>query len=213
MVPGRDSRHQSSQVQTSSTLSPPGQVLGLKTSNATTSGMSLAWTPPASGGTVSSYTIQYCVSGTSSWVMATSSFTSTCYTVTALLPTTSYEFEVTASNAAGTGPASNVAIANTLAGNSVTSVTWNVTPSGSYTHGNGAIGVNAQILPSSAPVQFGFSTSPTVPPTSWTPGSYVNSSLWGAYVNTPSVSGTWYAWVEGTDGSMPTAFPTGFAVT
>lgn len=145
--------------------------------------------------------------------MATSSFTSTCYTVTALLPTTSYEFEVTASNAAGTGPASNVAIANTLAGNSVTSVTWNVTPSGSYTHGNGAIGVNAQILPSSAPVQFGFSTSPTVPPTSWTPGSYVNSSLWGAYVNTPSVSGTWYAWVEGTDGSMPTAFPTGFAVT
>jgi hypothetical protein len=41
----------------------------------------------------------------------------------------------------------------------------------------------------------------------------VNSSLWGAYVNTPSVSGTWYAWTEGTDGSMPTAFPTGFAVT
>jgi hypothetical protein len=138
---------------------------------------------------------------------------STSYGVTALLPATSYDFEVIASNAAGTGPASNAVVASTVVGNSVTSITWNVAPSGSYTHGNGAIGMNAQILPSSAPVQFGFSTSPTEPPTNWILGSYVNTNLWGAYVNTPSVSGTWYAWVEGIDGSMPTVCPAGFSVT
>jgi hypothetical protein len=43
--------------------------------------------------------------------------------------------------------------------------------------------------------------------------SYVNTNLWGAYVNTPSAPGTWYGWVEGTDGSAPTAYPTGFSVT
>ncbi len=43
--------------------------------------------------------------------------------------------------------------------------------------------------------------------------AYVNTNLWGAYVNTPSVPGTWYAWAEGTDGSTPTVYPTGFSVT
>ncbi len=42
---------------------------------------------------------------------------------------------------------------------SVSSITWNVVPSGSYTAGNGSIGVNAHVSPPTAPVQFGFSTS------------------------------------------------------
>ena len=41
----------------------------------------------------------------------------------------------------------------------------------------------------------------------------VNSDLWGAYVSTPASAGTWYAWVEGTDGSKPTVCPTPFTVT
>ena|ERR1700733_10940714 len=41
----------------------------------------------------------------------------------------------------------------------------------------------------------------------------VNSDLWGAYVNTPGTPGTWYAWVEGTSGSMPTVYATPFTVT
>lgn len=41
----------------------------------------------------------------------------------------------------------------------------------------------------------------------------VNTDLWGAYVATPSVAGTWYSWVEGTDGSLPTVYPTPFSVT
>lgn len=41
----------------------------------------------------------------------------------------------------------------------------------------------------------------------------VNTNLWGAYVSTPASAGTWYAWVEGTDGSKPTVYPTPFTVT
>jgi hypothetical protein len=197
---------------TSGSLSPPGQVTGLTTSNATTSGISLTWSTPGSGGTVSSYTIQYRVSGTTTWSTGVSGLTSTSFAVTGLLPATNYNFEVLAVNTAGIGPASSVATESTIVGSSVTSITWNTTPSGSYTHGVSAIGINAQISPSSAPVQFGFSTSLTTPPTSWTIGSYINASLWGAYVTTPSVPGTWYAWVEGTDGSMLTVYPTGFSV-
>jgi hypothetical protein len=51
------------------------------------------------------------------------------------------------------------------------------------------------------------------------PGSakstYVNvsSDLWGQYVATPASAGIWYGWVEGSDGSMPTVYPTPFTVT
>jgi len=41
----------------------------------------------------------------------------------------------------------------------------------------------------------------------------VNTDLWGAYVSTPGISGNWYAWVEGTDGSKPTVYPIAFTVT
>ena len=199
---------------TTGTLSSPGQATGLIASNPTTTAISLAWSAPASGGTVASYTVQYRVSGTTSWSTAISGLSATSFTVTSLTPATSYDFEVLAVNAVGTGPASAAATASTAASsNSVTSITWVMVPSGSYTHGTGSIGVNAQISPSTAPVQFGFSTSLTVPPSTWTAGTYVNTDLWGAYVNTPSVAGTYYAWAEGTDGSAPTVYSTAFSVT
>ena len=53
----------------------------------------------------------------------------------------------------------------------------------------------------------------TTPPDSWTVATYVNTDLWGAYVSTPATAGTWYAWVEGTDGSRQTVYPVAFAVT
>jgi hypothetical protein len=113
---------------------------------------------------------------------------------------------VFATIAGGTGGGSAVAGA-------VTAVTWGMWPSGSYTHGAGSIGVNAHITPSTAAVQFGFSTSATTPPAICTVATYVNTDLWGAYVSTPGTAGTWYAWVEGTDGSKPTVYPTPFTVT
>ena len=103
--------------------------------------------------------------------------------------------------------------ANTAAAALVTSITWNLAPSGPYVHGSGSIGINAHVTPSSAAVQFGFSTSATVPPVSWVAGSFVTSDIWAAYVNTPATAGTWYAWAQGTDGSASTVYPTGFTVT
>ena len=85
------------------------------------------------------------------------------------------------------GPASSTITAVTLAASqSVSSVTWNLLPNGPYTHASGAIGVNAHISPGSSPVQFGFSLSTSIPPSSWTAANLVNSDLWGAYVPTPS---------------------------
>jgi len=199
---------------TSETLTPPGQVTGLVASNPTANTISLTWSAPSSGGAVSNYTLQDRVSGTTSWSTAASGVSTTSFTVTGLSSATSYDFAVLAMNSAGPGAASTTATASTIAAvNSVTSITWNIVPSGSYTHGSGAIGVNAQISPSTAPVQFGFSTSLAVPPTTWTAGTFVNSNLWGAYVNTPAAAGAYYAWAEGMDGSSPTAYPTAFSVT
>ena len=172
-----------SSLKTSGALGPPRSVTALTTSNATTSGMSLAWSPPGSGGAASSYTIQYRVSGTTSWSTAVSGLASASFAVTGLLPATSYHFEVLAVNAAGTGPASSVTTASTAAGNSVTSITWNVTPSGSYTHGDGAIEINAKSRPQQCALCS--SASPHLRQHHRRRGrreTYVNTNLWGAYM-------------------------------
>jgi hypothetical protein len=95
---------------------------------------------------------------------------------------------------------------------SVGSITWNLLPSGPYIHATGAIGVNAQVLPGSAAIQFGLSLSAATPPTSWTAAVLVNTNLWGAYVPVPATAGSWYVWAEGTDGSDLTVSPTPFVV-
>jgi hypothetical protein len=198
---------------TSAVLSPPGQVTALAIASVTSSNLALTWSAPTSGGAVASYTVQYRLSGTTPWLVAASGVTATACTASGLSPATSYDCEILALNQAGTGPASSVVTGSTAAStNSVTAITWDLVPSGTYVHGSGVIGVNAHISPSTAPVQFGFSTSTSVSPATWAAASYVNTDLWGAYVNTPSVAGTWYAWVEGTDGSLPTVYPTGFTV-
>lgn len=192
----------------------PGQVTGLTASAPTSTTLTLTWSAPSVGTTPISYTISYRPTGTTAWTTYASGLSGTAYSITGLLTTTSYDFEVSASNSSGSGPPSVVVSQSTLAaGISMTAVTWSTPPAGSYTHGSGSIGVNAQITPSNAPVQFGFSTSPTTPPADWTPATYVNTDLWGAYVNTPATPGTWYAWIEGTNGSLPTVYPTPFTVT
>jgi hypothetical protein len=134
--------------------------------------------------------------------------------VTGLAAGTAYNFQVYAVNGSGAGPPSAVASATTTAvAGTVVSITWQTAPSGSFPHGTGTLGVNAHVNPGTAPIQFGLSTSSTVPPATWTVAAYINSDFWGAFVATPASAGTWYAWVEGTDGSAPTVYPVAFTVT
>lgn len=191
----------------------PGQVIGLATSVSTPNSIAVSWAIPASGGAPASYTVQYRVAATTAWINATPNATGTSFVLAGLISSTAYNIQVVATNASGSGPASTILNANTAPATLVTSIIWNFAPSGPYAHASGNIGVNVHVNPSAATVQFGFSNSATTPPTSWTPGSYVNSDLWAAFVNTPATSGTWYAWAEGTDGSAPTVYPTAFTVT
>ena len=135
------------------------------------------------------------------------------YHLRAIGRTKAYDFSVVGINAAGIGATSAIitAVTNAVTA-SVYSITWNLLPSGPYTHGSGAIGINAVINPASSPVRFGFSTSASSPPSVWTPATLVNTNLWGAYVPTPPTVGTWYTWGEGLDGSGQTVSTGSFQV-
>jgi hypothetical protein len=157
--------------------------------------------------------VQYRVTGSTSWTSSVANVSGTTTTISALQAATSYDFSVIGVNASGSGPASATATAVTDAASaSVASITWNVVPIGPYTHASGAIGVNAQVSPASAAIQFGFSPSASTPPTSWTAGVLVNTNLWGAYVPVPATAGSWYVWAEGIDGSALSVSPTPFVV-
>jgi hypothetical protein len=192
----------------------PGAPTAVTITNITMNSMTCSWTAPTTAGTGMVYGVQYRVTGQSIWDSAASNLSSTTANITNLATATSYDIQVTASVSNGSGPPSAVITAQTSQVTGlVTSITWNLAPVGSFAHGAGSIGVNVHVAPNTAPVQFGFSTSPTTPPTSWVAGAYVNSDLWGQYVVTPATVGSWYGWPEGTDGSAPTVYPTPFTVT
>ena len=191
----------------------PGQVTGLNVTSTTSSSITISWSAPATGGTPASYMIQYRVSGATTWLTAANPPTGTSAVLTALSPSTAYNMQVTAANASGSGSPSAILSGTTTSAGLVSSINWNLAPVGSYAHGSGSIGVNVHVNPSTATVQFGFSTSATVPPAAWTPGNIVAADIWAAYVNTPATAGSWYAWAEGTDGSAATVYPTPFTVT
>lgn len=90
-----------------------------------------------------------------------------------------------------------------------TTLSFQTAPTGPYTTGQADIGVNAILSPGSttASIEFGWSTSTTAAPTSWTAGSYVNSqsngdALYGAYLTAPTTAGTYYGWVSTADGTV-----------
>lgn len=197
----------------SSVSAPPPQITGVTATPSSSSSVQVAWSAPTGLAGISSFTVQYRISGTSSWTGSISGLTATGTTVTGLSTSTSYDFAVFASNAAGAGASSTPVTATTsAAAGAVSLVTWNLLPSGPYAVSSGSIGINAHVSPATAAIQFGFSQSTSTQPASWTTALHINTDLWGAYVPTPGVAGNWYVWAEGTDGSAPTVSPTPFAV-
>ena len=179
----------------------PSQPTNVTAASMTSSSVRLSWSGAADLNPATNYTVEYRRAGTSSWTSVTG-ITGTVDTITGLQASTGYEFRVTGINSAGPGLASAIVSATTTAiGSSVSGITWNLAPVGPYARGNGAIGVNAHVSPATSPVRFGFSATASTAPDTWTAAVLVNTDLWGAYVPTPVTAGTWYAWVEGLDGS------------
>jgi hypothetical protein len=191
----------------------PPQITGVTATTTSSSNIQIDWVSQTGAGAATSFTIQYRVTGSSNWTFSVAGLTGTSYAVSGLQASTHYDFCVFGVNSQGAGPASSILTAATLAASAaVMSITWNLTPSGTYTHGSGTIGVNAQVSPVGSPIQFGFSLSSTVRPGSWTAAILVNGNLWGAYAPTPATAGSYYAWAEGLDGSAPTVSPNPFIV-
>jgi Fibronectin type III domain len=183
----------------------PAQVTGVTATPTSGSTIQLSWAAQTGSAAATSFTVQYRVTGVSGWTSSVTGMTGTGGSLSGLQAVTSYDFSVSGVNSVGSGPVSATVTAVTLtASASVTSITWNLLPSGAYTHGSGTIGINAQVSPADSPIQFGFSLSAVIPPSSWIAGVHVNSNLWGNYVPTPASAGTWYVWAEGLDGSAPT---------
>lgn len=207
----------SSGVLNTATASPatlPGSPTALSTTNVTSNSLTLTWTVPIPGGAGLSYSVYSRLTGQTGWNLAASGFSATNYQLMSLVPGTSYDLQVIATNNFGSGmPSSTLARMTAMVAGLVASIGWNLVPAGTYTLGTGAIGMNVHVSPSSAQVQFGFSASASTRPSVWTQAIAVNTDLWGAYVPTPATPGSWYAWAQGTDGSSPTVYTTPFIVT
>ena len=179
----------------------PAQVSGLSATQVSSGTVLLTWPGQTGNNAATSFTVQYRVTGVSVWSTSVVGTTATTATISGLQASTSYDFSVIGINAIGTGPTSStVSVTTSASAQSVTSITWNLSPSGTYTHASGAIGVNAHVTPATSPIRFGFGLSAATPPSSWTTALQVNTDLWGAYVATPATAGSWYAWAQGLDG-------------
>ena len=93
----------------------PGQPFGLVTSAITSNSITLSWSAPTSGGALLFYSVQYRITGTTPWLIASPINRSPSVTIGGLQETTSYDFTVSATNNIGTGPISSVSTASTLA--------------------------------------------------------------------------------------------------
>jgi hypothetical protein len=197
---------------TRSALNPVAAPTNITFSNATSSSITVAWSP--SSGSVETYNVEYRQTGTNAWTSESQLFTSTSYTATSLNPSQSYDWQITAVGSDKSTATSPLALYSTTGPlGSVNSIVWNSVPSGPIMHGTGVLAVNVHASPSTAPVMFGMARSLTTLPSSWVDGSFVNSDLWGAYLPTPDSAGIWYVCCQGLDGSFSTFYPTGIQIT
>jgi hypothetical protein len=89
-------------------ISVPGQVDGVSSSGITSSTITVSWQAPSSGGVVSSYIVQYRLTGTTTWSSGASVVGVTTYQLTGLQAGTSYDIAVQAQNPGGLGAAASV---------------------------------------------------------------------------------------------------------
>ena len=99
----------------------PTAPTGVGAVAASSTSATVSWTPPTIGTTPITYIVAYRVTGTTIFT-SLASVTASPETVTGLTQSTSYDFEVTASNSVGSGPASTIATVVTPATQTAPSV-------------------------------------------------------------------------------------------
>lgn len=104
------------------TTNVPGQVLALAASIPSSTSVSLNWSAPTTGGVVTDYVVQYRTGGGGWSTFAHAASTNPTIQVAGLTASTSYDFQVSASNATGTGTASASATLSTIAAETVSNV-------------------------------------------------------------------------------------------
>ncbi len=104
----------SQQAQAGSALVLPGPV-ALASGAPTASEVLLSWSAPSSGGTPTAYTVQFQPAGAAGWFTASTAVTRPRFLLIGLTPGTNYTVQVFATNAAGSGPATPLAIATPAA--------------------------------------------------------------------------------------------------
>jgi hypothetical protein len=107
----------------------PGSPTGLTASSVAATTATLTWSAPTAGGAASAYNVEYRVTGTSIWTVAIQGTSATSYQVTGLAPSTTYDFQVIATNPSGSGPASAIVTAATPANVALPGTPANVTAS------------------------------------------------------------------------------------
>ncbi|MEO9191534.1 MAG: fibronectin type III domain-containing protein [Acetobacteraceae bacterium] len=94
----------------------PGEVTNLTSPSVTTSSMTLTWSAPVTGGEATSYSVQYRLTGTTTWASVLQTGASTTCTISGVSPSTQYDVTVTAINASGVGVTSTILTLTTAAG-------------------------------------------------------------------------------------------------
>jgi len=93
----------------------PGQAIDLATNSLTSNGLSISWSAPTSGGNVAVYTVQYRLSGTTTWLVAGQTNGALIFTLGGLQASTSYDLAVSGENNIGAGPLSSILTVTTPA--------------------------------------------------------------------------------------------------
>ncbi len=198
----------------------PGVPIGLTAGTSTPTSMPLTWTAPSSGGTVASYTVRSSLHGANTWTTVTG-ISGTSYTVTGLLASTAYDFEIAAVNVTGASAFTAATTASIIASGGTTP--FNASgylltmgtrtglspfPAGTGTfvvniNDNSAVADGSNISPA-AVVAAWSQQNATAPTTGLQPLSLINRdshNQWVAYATPPATPGTYYLWAIATNGS------------